>query len=342
MSESRVLRSADEVTAAWLGHLLQQPVERLHCNAGHGNWSHQIAIEAQMHDGSTRALRLKLCLGSTFGRSEVDYYLRDYVGLAGAPLVHCFDAQFDPAVGYHLLLEDLSATHVDRKELLPTLAHGLALAEALARLHRHHWRSRPAPDGAVLDRYFDEIRPGVAPIERATGQALRERFEHHERALRRRWVDPQGMTLLHGDLNPTNILTPRGADAPLYFIDRQPFDWSLTYGVATYDLAYAMIPWWPETTRRANELAVLRRWHEVLAQPDYGWIQAQADWALAVEQCLHVPIEWCSKPSTIERMRALWQVQLARIQDALARPGSVPVLQTPRSPTASAPESPNP
>jgi thiamine kinase-like enzyme len=312
------------------------------CSAGHGNWSHQIVIEAQASDGSTRALRLKLCLGRTFGRSEVDYYLRDYVDLAEAPLVRCLDAQFDPAVGYHLLLEDLCATHVDRKELLPTLAHGLALAEALARLHRHHWRSRPAPDGAVLDRYFDEIRPGVAPIERATGQALRERFERHERALRRRWADPQGMTLLHGDLNPTNILSPRGADAPLYFIDRQPFDWSLTYGVAAYDLAYAMVPWWPESTRRANELAVLRRWHEALAQPDYGWAQAQADWALAVEQCLHVPIEWCSKPDTIERMRALWQVQLARIQDALARPGGAPSLQTQADPTTGTSESPSP
>jgi hypothetical protein len=105
----------------------------------------------------------------------------------------------------------------------------------------------------------------------------------------------------------------------LYFLDRQPFDWSLTYGVAASDLAYAMVPWWPEATMAACELAVLRRWHEALDQPDYGWEEAKADWQLSVRQGLNVPIEWCSKPATLESMRWLWQAQFTRVQHALAR-----------------------
>lgn len=322
MTMSRVISNQDEVSASWLAQALRQSVDRFKITSGDGSWSRQLAIEAQLSDGTTRALRLKICLGNTFGRSEVDYYTRDYVDLADAPLVQCFDAQYDPAIGYHLLLEDLAATHIDRRDALPTLTYGLAVAGALGRMHRHHWGSEPAPDTAVLDRYFDAIRPGLPAMENATGHSLRARFELHEQAFRRRWARPQGMTLLHGDLNPTNILTPNGSETPVYFLDRQPFDWSLTYGVAVSDLAYFMIPWWPEQTRREYELSVLRHWYEVLGQADYSWAEAQADWRLSVEQCLHVPMEWCSNAATLESMRWLWEAQFARVQNAIAQPDS--------------------
>lgn len=316
-----VIRHPDQLSAAWLGHVLQQPVQGFSVTAGHGHWSHQWRILARLADGRTRALRLKVCLGPTFGRSEVDYYTRDYRGLADAPLVHCHDARYDPAVGYHLLLDDLADTHDDRRDAPPSLAHGLALAGALAALHRHHW-GRPPPAVAALDRYFDEIRPGLAPLRAATGHDLRPWFDQHEAAMRQRWAQPQGMALLHGDANPTNVLTPAGAEAPVLLLDRQPFDWSLTCGLAVHDLAYATVPWWPEATRQAHEAAVLRHWHHSLAVPGYPWDQAVADWRLAVAQCLHVPLEWCSKPDTVEAMRWLWQRQLQRVLHALASPGS--------------------
>src|SRR5262249_44247831 len=159
---------------------------------------------------------------------------------------------------------------------------------------------------------FHEIRPGVEPMERATEQAFLERFVAHARLLRERWSDPCGMTLLHGDLNPTNILTPKTAETPVYFLDRQPFDWSLTYGLGTYDLAYFLILWWPEEARRTHEQTLLRCWYDAFSQSGYSWEQAQTDWQLSVEQCLHVPLEWCSKPETLTKMRWLWQTQLDR------------------------------
>jgi hypothetical protein len=319
MTLSRVIQSEADVSAPWLAQVLGCGVDSFRITAGHGNWSHQWAIQADMSDGTTRALRLKICRGNTFGRSEVDYYGRDYVGLLDAPLVRCFDAHYDPTEGYHLLLEDLSKNHADRRNQAPTLSHGLAVAAALARLHRHHWESMPAPSHSQLNRYFDELRPGLVPMEQATGQAVRARFEAHEQTLRQRWADPRGMTLLHGDLNPTNILGPLVGDASLYFLDRQPFEWSLTYGLAVHDLAYCVVPWWPETARQAWAAPVLRHWFVTLNAPGYAWQQAQEDWALSVEQCLHVPIEWCSKPDTLHSMRWLWERQFARIQQALVQ-----------------------
>lgn len=317
-----VIQDESEISTSWLCRVLNQRVDHFQIVRGHGNWSRQLTIHAHLADGSTNALRLKICLGDTFGRSEVDYYTRDYVGMHDAPIVQCMDAQYDPAVGYHLLLEDLAQSHRDRRDVDPSLAYGLAVAQSLGRMHRHHWESMAAPDTALLDRYLDEVRPGVSAIESAMGLSMQDRFDRHERAFRTRWANRQGMSLLHGDLNPTNILTPNDAETPVYFLDRQPFDWSLTYGVAASDLAYFMIPWWPEQRRLECEAVVLRQWYEALGAPGYSWEQAKADWRLSVEQCLNVPLEWCSKHSTLESMRWLWEVQLARVENAIARPSN--------------------
>jgi aminoglycoside phosphotransferase (APT) family kinase protein len=239
--------------------------------------------------------------------------------MEGAPLVRCFDAQYAEGVGYHVLLEDLANTHHDRRNVLPTLAYGKAVARALGRMHRHHWQSHPAPGQDALLHYMNEARPGLAAIEQATGQKLHDLMRRHEDQLLRRWSSPKGMSLLHGDLNPTNVLTPKTADSPVYFLDRQPFSWSLTYGVAVHDLAYFLVLWWPPDTRRACEYELLRHWYEAVAMADYTWSEARVDWALSVEQCMNVPLEWCSKAHTLDSMRWLWEVQLSRVQDALSR-----------------------
>lgn len=33
---------------------------------------------------------------------------------------------------------------------------------------------------------------------------------------------------------------------------------------------------------------------------------------------VHVPLEWCSKPETVEEMRWLWELQLGRVLSAMA------------------------
>ncbi|MFZ5547720.1 MAG: phosphotransferase [Pseudomonadota bacterium] len=313
-----LLRDPDDLTPAWLAQALGEPVARFAVSDGQGNWSRQVALRVELADGRTRDLRLKLCLGDVFGPSEVDYYTRDYLGLEGAPLVRCFAAHHEPGDGYHLLLEDLSASHENQRDIVPTLAYGLAFAEALAKLHRFHWQSGPAPEPPTLSRYFDEIRPGVAVLDGLAGRAWALQQAGHEETFRRRWADPRGMSLLHGDLNPTNVLAPRGRDGPLYFLDRQPFDWSLTYGLAVSDLAYAMAPWWPEEAFKACAGAVLRRWHECLDLPGYGWEQTEVDWRLSLRQCLDVPFQWCAHEDTAQAMRWLWQAQLQRVEAAMA------------------------
>lgn len=83
-------------------------------------------------------------------------------------------------------------------------------------------------------------------------------------------------------------------------------------------MAYFLVLWWPEEARHDSEETVLRHWYDAVDKPDYTWEQAQADWRLSVEQCLNVPLEWCSKADTASTMRWLWETQLARVQAALA------------------------
>ncbi len=316
-SLNKVISSPDSITCNWLSEVLQEEVISFKMNVEGSNWSSQVPLKVTLNDGRMTSLRVKICTGSSFGRSEVDYYTRDYVSMVDAPIVKCWNAVFDAKVGYHLVLDDLAETHSNRRDVPPNLRYGLAVAKALGRLHKHHWESRPVPSQELLDRYFEEFRPGIAAVKNLSGHDLSTKASAAEKLLRNRLMDERGLSLLHGDLNSMNILTPIGHDSPVYFIDRQPFEWSLTYGLAIHDLAYLLVLWWPEDVRKEHEAEIIRCWHREVGDRSYQWAQALADWKIAVSQCLHVPLERCSKPDTAETMRWLWEVQLSRVLSAM-------------------------
>ena len=48
-----------------------------------------------------------------FGASEVHFYARDYVGVPDVPILHAYDALYsDELSRYHILMDDLSDTHI--------------------------------------------------------------------------------------------------------------------------------------------------------------------------------------------------------------------------------------
>ncbi len=82
--------------------------------------------------------------------------------------------------------------------------------------------------------------------------------------MRERTRDGAGFTLVHGDVNPGNVLTPISGAGPVYLIDRQPFDWSLTTWLGASDIAYMIVHRWDTELRRELELPVLRHYHAAL------------------------------------------------------------------------------
>lgn len=321
--QSPALHEPGEVTREWLERVLARPVLDFETVTEKSTWGNQVRIRARIAgDAERSALRVKIGSSAEFGRSEVDYYVRDFVGLADSPLVRCHHATSD-ATHYHLLLDDHAGTHRNQFEVAPTESYGRRLVEHAARLHAHHWPQRP-PSAEALARSLDlALSGGTALIA-----AMREGFTDGERdrvkslldrlpaALRSRLAEPRGFTWVHGDLNPGNVLAPVHGEGPLYLIDHQPFPCSLTTWLAVGDLAYAIVLWWPVETRRTHERALVEHWHSVLEArgvSGYPLELAWQDWKLCGLKQLMVPADWCSKPEDVTGMRWLWESELRRI-----------------------------
>ncbi|MFC0211893.1 phosphotransferase family protein [Paenibacillus chartarius] len=280
--------------------------------------------------GAPDSLFLKLCGGGTFGRSEVDYYTKDYAGKRGVPIPNCYDACYEHP-SYHLLLEDLTNTHRNNWDVEPTLAYGKAVARALARLHSYCWgedgiraAGYDVVDETQLERYLAEMRLGFEPLLEAIKDesgasrsgVSSDVFARHPGAMVRRLSSGGAFALIHGDVNPGNILSRKDGQAEgIYLIDRQPFDWSLQNWVGPSDLSYMMVLWWEPERRRAFELDVLRAYYDSLVEfgvTDYTWELTLSDYRLSALQCFYVAASWCVNPEERTNMRWLWSAQLER------------------------------
>jgi hypothetical protein len=350
MAEPLITR-LDQVTAGWLtavlsanGALRRGSVARFDVASGQGNWSTSATLRLHYSPGAQgeRPVRLFLKMvdcdlgdGESFGSSEVDYYVRDYIGVVGAPLLRCYDAHFSPSrLRYHLLLEDVSLTHVEAAGKKPTLAYGLALADGLATLHAWWWGGRRLAETGAPIHNAEQVRRFVAVAEPGAGHilaelsgelephwpaAIRDLFTRHPQAMIARCRDDNGFTLIHGDTGHGNILVPRAGDRLLYIVDRQPFDWSLTTWLAVYDLAYAIVLDWDVEARRQWELPILRRYHAAVLERgvrNYGWEQLFEDYRLCAAMAVYIAVEYC-RGGINERWQPVWLPMLRRAMTAV-------------------------
>lgn len=63
----------DRGTAAWLTAVLGEEVADVKLSTSTSSWAQNASIVALMASGLSRSFWLKLCIGGTFGSSEVDY-----------------------------------------------------------------------------------------------------------------------------------------------------------------------------------------------------------------------------------------------------------------------------
>lgn len=342
----QVLSSLSQVTTAWLttvlkqsGGLLKGDVAAVQVETGQGNWSTSGKLYLQYSPDAQGELPQSLFLklvdtdtgdGEFFSSSEVDYYMRDYVGVTDAPLLRCFDGHYSEShQRYHLLLEDVSQSHIEAAEKTPSLAYGLALAEGLAVLHAHWWGAKrlaianaPIHDADHIRRFLAIAEPGAGHIinhmtkslEPHWPAILRELFSRLPRALLERTNDANGFTMIHGDVGYNNILVPLQGERPLYIIDRQPFNWSITTWLGVYDLAYAIILDWDIETRRKYEIPILRHYHKWLIKigvQDYSWEQLFDDYRLCAALTVTIPVEYC-RGGIFTRKQHIWLPMLRR------------------------------
>ena len=92
----------------------------------------------------------------------------------------------------------------------------------------------------------------------------------------------------------------------MYFVDRQPFDHSLTVWTGASDLAYIMTLWWETEKRRELEFPVLRRnCDAILARGvrDYSWEDLVRDYKLGIAQGIYISADWRAESGGPEPMR---------------------------------------
>jgi hypothetical protein len=265
-----------------------------------------------------------------FGPSEVAYYTHDYRDVEGAPIIRCYHAAYSEEKRcYHLLLDDLSESHVEAAKKTPTLGYGLALAEGLAAMHARWWGDQGLEEAEAqihsashIQRFVDIAKPGAGQIinhfstelEPHWPDTLRAIFSKHPQALIERAKNGNGFTLIHGDVGHNNILVPKRGDRPIYIIDRQPFDWSLTTWLGAYDLAYAIVLDWEVDLRRNLEIPILRHYHAWLTKNgihDYTWEQLYEDYRLSAAMGVYIATEYC-RGGINERWIPSWLPMLQR------------------------------
>jgi len=314
-------------------------VKSFELNTGQGNWSKSGSIRVIYSKDAKGSLPKKLFLkmvetdwGDTesFTDSEVRYYTRDYIDLANAPLLQCYCANYSKKQErYHLLLDDVSDTHIEAAKKVPTLDFGLALAEGLAILHAHWWGSERLAEAGTSMHSADHIRkfvdiaaPGVEHIIEKYSHELQphwwkklhEIFVKHPQTLIDRAGDMNGFTIIHGDVGAGNVLVPRQGDRPIYIIDRQPFNWSLTTWLGVYDLSYAIVLDWEVETRRRYEMPILERYLEHLIKngvQNYTWEQLYKDYRLCAVMGTYIATEYC-RGGINEKWVHVWLPMLQR------------------------------
>lgn len=226
---------------------------------------------------------------------------------AALPLAACYGAYLDQHSGVTcILLEDLSATHVQTLwPLPPALPMCEAAVSALAHIHAHWWSEMvPVPDKIIGDltsnetklaAYFQSLLP---KFRDDLGDRLApERFKVIEKALVRlpelkakRLASGGPITRVHGDAHVWNALYPKDPSRhDCVFIDFE--DWRYDHGAA--DLAYMMALHWYPDRRARYETDLLRIYLGVLhsrVSTNYGWDDLLLDYRLGHLQSIVVPI----------------------------------------------------
>jgi hypothetical protein len=224
------------------------------------------------------------------GRREVAFYNE----IAGATRLcltpRCYDARWDADTSiWHLLLEDLSDTHMIATSwpIPPTMADCERMVAARARFHAAWWDDarlgtaigtwadpdEPARKGFAdqYARFADRLGDRLPPERRAVYEQLIAGWQH----LSARYHSHRDMTILHGDAHIWNIFLPRDPSSN----DVRFFDWdSWRLDVATDDLAYMIALHWYPDRRRRYERALLDRYHaELVAHGVAGYDRRALD-----------------------------------------------------------------
>ena len=296
------IRTAEEISSAWLGGVLGREVEvRSTAAIGTGQMSesHRVVFAAG-DGGDDESVVVKLASTSEASRAtgvgmgayrrEVDFY-RELAGRIGGPLAQCFGAWYDEAEGWFtLVLEDVRGGRQGDQIAGCTVAEARIAMRALAAL-----QAPVLGDLAVgAAPYLNQPNPLTQALAAAVLPGFLERFgervapEHAE--VCRRFVavldawaadrrPPLG--LAHGDYRLDNMLyTP---DGEVKVVDWQTVSW----GSALLDASYFIGGGLSVEDRRASERELVELYFSELGARGATGLSWEACWEEYRRQTFH-------------------------------------------------------
>ncbi|HKP73429.1 MAG TPA: hypothetical protein VJT82_10860 [Pyrinomonadaceae bacterium] len=267
-------------------------------------------------------------LQTGFRPKEVEFYNTIARDAPELPLIRCYDAVYSTETGAaHVLLDDVSETHTQTPAPLPPSVRDCELAmDCIAQLHAHFWEHPRFVKGVgrrTSAREFETLRQTLSGHFAAFAEFLGDRFPAERRATYervlagsmrpwRRMIEPEGLTVSHGDAHWWNFLYPRDPANGTALI----FDWHLWHvDIPLKDLAFMIaLNWYPQ--RRARlEQKLLRRYHAVLVERgvrNFSWDECWHDYRQAVVRELFVPVwQWSSGMKPVHWWSSLEKIWLA-------------------------------
>ena len=320
-----VITDASEVTADWLqavlrrhGCLLTGRVSEVKKSARQTTTSTVVRLSVRYSEDSLGSAPPRLLLKiptpgfhPQFGENEVEFYQRVAPAMGSPPAVRCYDAAYSPETKRcHLLLEDLSASHVEvDSRPSPPRETCEYIMDCLARFHAFWWEhprlgediaSAPeAPDVATMQDHLagflsflrDQLPLSRQRICRKVVSTALDRWRR--RFVEKRTRPNDGLTVIHGDAHFENFLVPREAEQNRIRI----IDWQFwNVSVGPQDLAFMIARNWTREERRLLEMDLVRRYHDGLLRhgvEGYAWEQCWRDYReQAIENVLIPMWQW--------------------------------------------------
>jgi hypothetical protein len=239
-----------------------------------------------------------------FYEREVRFY-RELAPRVSLPVARCYYAAHDPGSNdFVLLIEDLGDARIGDQLESCSIEDAERVIDELARLHAAWWN---APELEALDWVPDAnsevnrsglmLYPMAWPMwKERFGEAVSERVIRAGEALGARYPEildrlvAGPRTLCHGDCRLDNLFFATDPTHPAL----RAIDWQIAIrGVGTYDVGYFMTQSLSVDTRRAHEMALLRRYHAALVAggvTDYGFDQLLEDYRWTALFCFAYPV----------------------------------------------------
>ena len=269
----------------------------------------------------------EICRLFKFYEREIRFY-RELTRRVPLRVPRCYATVMDiQADDYLIVMEDLASLRVGDDAAGCSAAEAERAIRCIAGLHAAWWASPdldqldwvPFSNAPVHQLAEPTYQQTVQPFLTMFGDHLSPRMRAITESMSTHVVDllnalaQTPMTLAHGDFRLDNLFF----DAT----DVAVIDWQIAFrGRGAFDVAYFLGGCLDPAVRRAEEMRLLRLWHELAAggRPDYTFDDALLDYRRAALYChLYTVIATGSLNPTNERGMAVFRAWLRRRSAAI-------------------------